>query len=108
VRGACRGHRDHKSALARGWGCIEETRELPFHTPCVHSEAPHPPPLLALPTSCTGPLQSTIEADSWAKAGSFGTFPSEPMAAMDGCNRLPFSPTIGVVPDGQGGARRRV
>ena len=95
---------DPRHDNSRGWGCIEETRELPRHAPCVRSEAPHPPPLLALPTSCTGQLQSTVQAASWAKPGSFGSFPSEPMVAMGGCNRLPFTPSISVAPDGTAGS----
>jgi hypothetical protein len=89
----------------RGWGCLETARpEIVFHGACNPSEAHHPPPLLVLPTSCTGALQTTVEADSWAHAGIFGSFPSEPMQAMDGCNRLPFSPSISVAPDGQAGS----
>jgi hypothetical protein len=89
----------------RGWGCLETAREeIQFHGACNPSEAQHPPPLLSLPTSCTGVLQSTVETDSWAHAGVFGSFPSEALPAMDGCNRLPFSPTISVAPDGQAGS----
>jgi hypothetical protein len=89
---------------ARGWGCMEEARGLPKHGPCNASEINHPPPLLSLPTSCTGPLQTTVEADSWAAKGHFSSFPSQPMVALDGCNRLPFSFSITVAPDGLAGS----
>ena len=88
----------------RGWGCLEAARELPFHAACNPSEAHHPPPLLALPTSCTGPLGSSVQADSWADPANVETFSARPMVAMDGCNRLPFSPSIQVSPDGSAAA----
>jgi hypothetical protein len=95
---------DPRHDNARGWGCLEEAREFAFHTPCGHSEALHPPPLLALPTSCTGPLQSTLLADSWADPASVLSAQVQPMAAMDGCNRLPFGPQIQLAPDGNAAA----
>ena len=67
---------------------------------CVHLEEKSPPPLLDLPTSCTGPLQSSVGADSWAQPGAFVFVPTgEAMQALDGCNKLPFSPQISVSPD---------
>ena len=72
---------------------------------CPAFEAVHPPPLLALPTSCTGPLQTSMEAASWKQPGVFGSLAStEPLPAMDGCNRLQFDPSISVAPDGQAGS----
>jgi hypothetical protein len=100
---------DPRHDNSRGWGCLEASRgETPPKFPCNALEAHNPPPFLAMPTSCprnpSGEperLQSTVEADSWAAPGSFGTFPSEQMPAMVGCNRLPFAPSISVSPDGQ-------
>jgi len=91
---------DSRHDSTRGWGCLEVARGLPFHSPCTPAEEHHPPPLLALPTSCTGPLQSSVQAASWADPADLKSFPSQPMVAMDGCNRLPFSPSIKVSPDG--------
>jgi hypothetical protein len=70
-----------------------------------------PQPFLIMPTSCTGPLKTSMEADSWAEPGAFRqsgeyTFQTgvgglgEPYG-MDGCNRLSFEPSISVAPDGQ-------
>jgi hypothetical protein len=95
---------DPRHDNVRGWGCLEEAHEAQSHPPCSALEAHHPPPLIALPTSCTGPLHTEVETDSWAQAGSFGSFPSDPMQAQDGCNRLPFNPSIAVAPDGQAGS----
>jgi len=91
---------------SRGWGCISE--EAYYHSDPEHVQACAPPsgaatpPFLALPTSCTGPLQTTVEADSWKERGVFTSFPtSEPLPALDGCDRLPFKPEVKVSPDVQ-------
>ncbi|MGH2878212.1 MAG: hypothetical protein ACRDK4_01200, partial [Solirubrobacteraceae bacterium] len=89
----------------RSWGCLEAARNVPLPTlPCKPLEELSPPPLLTLPTSCTGSLQSTVTADSWAtrEPRSYGL--TEPMQALDGCNRLPFAPQISVAPDGKAGS----
>ncbi len=65
-------------------------------------------PFLVMPTSCTGPLRTSMESDSWEQVGQF-TIPKqytfenlagEPYG-QDGCNRLSFEPSINVAPDGQ-------
>jgi hypothetical protein len=101
---------DPRHDSVRGWSCIEGgayqhlngTEGLP---PCTPLGQVKPPPFLVLPTSCTGPLQTSVEADSWSAPGVF----TEPLGALgepalDGCNRLPFSSSISVVPDGQAGS----
>jgi hypothetical protein len=92
---------DTRHDSQRGWACIYDARGVAA-PPCNASEAAHPPPLLALPTSCSGrPLQTSVEADSWIDAGAFQSFAATaPMPVMDGCNRLPFGSSVGVVPDG--------
>jgi hypothetical protein len=91
---------DPRHDVSRGLRCLEVARgEIPASS-CVPSEGEHPPPLLSLPTSCTGPLHTSVEADSWIDPGVFGSLEGEPMPAMDGCDRLPFSPEIKVTPDG--------
>ena len=67
------------------------------------------PPFLTLPTSCTGPLQSSVEADSWVKQGEFQTggytwHDSSGPLGLDGCNRLPFEPSMSVTPDARAGS----
>src|SRR6185437_13025386 len=97
---------DPRHDSQRGWGCLADSRKAEFVSPCGSSEVLHPPPLLTLPTSCSGaPLQTSVEADSWLQAGVFGSVGSNaPMPTLDGCNRLPFSPSISVAPDGQAGS----
>jgi hypothetical protein len=96
---------DPRHDQERGWACLTNTKQKYPRESCVPEEAHQPPPLLALPTSCTGPLQTSVEADSWANAGSFLTTPATaPLPALDGCNRLPFEPSIELTPDGQAGS----
>jgi hypothetical protein len=85
---------------ARGLGCLEAAREEPSVAPCTPLEAHNPPPFLSLPTSCTGPLVTSIEAASWKEPQRKLDFPGDPMLALDGCNRLSFDPTIKASPDG--------
>jgi hypothetical protein len=93
---------DPRHNASRGWNCLEDNSGSPNFGPCATLEAGHPHPFLDLPTSCTGPLQSSVEADSWTEEGAFHSFPpSVPLPALDGCNRLPFVPEIKVTPDGQ-------
>ncbi len=60
--------------------------------------------LLTMPSSCSGPLTTTIEADSWQQPGAFTEdhFEThgehhEPVG-VEGCSSLPFSPSIKVEP----------
>jgi hypothetical protein len=100
---------DPRHDAVRGWNCIDST-DSQFGS-CSATEELNPPPLLTLPTACTGPLHTTVEADSWQDEGAF-TSPSEYTfldnlgrpVGMDGCNQLPFTPSIKVTPDGQAGS----
>jgi hypothetical protein len=103
ARGASCISRAHAEAVSDG---LETTEKLPCSSPAES----HPPPLLALPTSCprdpvTGApeaMKTSMEADSWADPSDVLSFPStQPLPALDGCNRLQFEPSISVSPDGQ-------
>ena len=97
---------DPRHDAQRGWGCLEEfTKGLKPLVPCHFQESQRPPAFLISPTSCTGPLQSSVVVDSWAEPQrelAFGL--SEPMPALDGCNQLPFGPSLTVTPDGTAGS----
>jgi hypothetical protein len=100
---------DSRHEAQRGEACLGQARGKGKGGdvgPCVSLGAQHdPPPLIALPTSCTGPLQTSVEADSWANEGSFVSSPETvPLPALDGCNRLPFEPSISLTPDEQAGS----
>ena len=63
-------------------------------------------PLLTMPSSCNGPLKSTISADSYQEPGHFVTAPPSVTrnaagapAGMTGCSKLLFPPSISVAPD---------
>jgi hypothetical protein len=83
----------------RGWGCLAETNGGHSFEPCAKPvEEQHPPALLTVPASCTGPLHSSVEADSWAAPGVFETVAArEPLAALEGCGNVEFTPTIETV-----------
>lgn len=89
---------------SRGSGCLEVTRGKKNHLPCNVLEEAAPPAFLSLPTSCEGPMQSSIEAASWEGADVFTVRAADPMQALDGCNQLAFEPSITVTPDDQRGS----
>jgi hypothetical protein len=100
---------DPRHDSARGWSCIDDGVWQPYWPevvpPCVPVGQHLPPPFLELPTSCTGALQTTVEGDSWQQQGSYASSaPDAPLPSLDGCNSLPFSPSISVSPDGQAGS----
>jgi hypothetical protein len=60
---------------------------------CPLLERP-PKPFLEMPTSCAGPLATTVEADSWEAPDSLVSFAAEPIPALEACNQVPFSPSM--------------
>ncbi len=103
---------DPRHDSVRGWNCLKPHTEGQFISPpCAATEEKAPPPLLTLPTSCTGPVHTTVEAESWEEEGVFRppfeyTFVDNlgRPTGLDGCNKLPFSPEVRVTPDGQAGS----
>ncbi len=104
---------DTRHETTRGLQCLNkfdlESEPAQFELHCPLQEKPQP--FLILPTSCTGPLHTSVEADSWSQVGQF-TAPREYTSqnsageqyGQDGCNRLNFEPSITVAPDGQAGS----
>ena len=95
---------------ARGWACLEREPS------CSNISAGQPQAFLSMPTSCAKntvthapePLQSTVEGDSWEEANQdlaagqplqMHDLASFEMPSLDGCNRLPFEPSILATPD---------
>jgi hypothetical protein len=103
---------DSRHDPVRGWNCLQPHEIEQFPTPpCTATGQQAPPPLLTLPTACTGPVHTTVEGDSWEQEGAFTppfdyTFVDNlgRPAGLDGCNQLPFSPSVRVTPDGQAGS----
>jgi hypothetical protein len=103
---------DSRHDNSRGLTCLEAVAPQETGGPeqaCPAHEKPKP--FLIMPTSCTGPLQSSVQADSWSAIGRW----SEPLVyssqnglgeplAQVGCNRLNFEPSINVTPDGTQGS----
>jgi hypothetical protein len=98
---------DPRHDASRGWTCLEATRGLKEPGRCNPSEEPQPPAFLSLPTSCTGQLHSSVLGDAWEAPEPPDALPQLAeftMPALDGCNRLPFSPTLTVKPDTSAGS----
>ncbi len=102
---------DPRHDTTRGFGCLDEFGERTpgeeFHWEFSCPGQENGQPFLVLPTSCSGPLQTSVEADSWLQPGGFTgrQYESQNDAGepygQDGCNRLNFEPSISVAPDGQ-------
>jgi hypothetical protein len=60
-------------------------------------------PLLTNPTSCGVARTATLSMDSWQEPGNFVSDTAS-MPEVSGCEKLDFSPTIGVTPDGTAGS----
>jgi hypothetical protein len=84
---------------ARGGACLEELKAAETHAPCNGLEASDSPPYLSLPTSCTGPLESSAEGDSWEQPGPLEPLATDTMPGLDGCGSLQFASEIKVSPD---------
>jgi hypothetical protein len=89
---------DARHDKQRGWECLDEFGECPTSTSTT------PPPFLVLPTSCEAPFAATLGGDSWGSV-EHPAETAEPVSyrlpeAIDGCNQLPFAPSIRVTPDG--------
>jgi hypothetical protein len=84
------------------WGNPASTAHDAERGHCVRSggSCPVEPldrPFLTLPRSCTGPLSTLLSADSWELPGAWvGAIALGP--AMQGCQSLGLSPTIGFRP----------
>jgi hypothetical protein len=104
---------DQRHNISRGTECLRATLYTTTApgghvqgAECPAFEEHSSPPLLSLPTSCSGALQTSVESDSWLEPGVFGSNGStEALPAMDGCNRLPFTPSLKVTPDSTEGSK---
>jgi hypothetical protein len=60
-------------------------------------------PLLTNPTSCGEPRSARLSVDSWQEPGRFTSITSS-LPELSGCERLDFSPSVAVTPDGSAGS----
>ena len=51
-------------------------------------------PFLTAPRSCTGPMHSLFEADSWQDPATVLSYPVQTSSELEGCEALPFAPEI--------------
>jgi hypothetical protein len=89
---------DPRHDQSRGWECLFG------EAGCILLGQERSEPFLTLPTSCHEgkALETSVDADSWAQPDDSLRFgPSEAEESLDGCNQLPFSPSIEVSPDGK-------
>lgn len=79
---------------ARGWGCLRATQGVSGYT-CKPEEQRNATPFLSMPTSCSGPMQAPMLADSWQRPGYFREFSLvTPMPGLVGCNKERFEPSL--------------
>jgi hypothetical protein len=97
---------DPRHNLARGWSCVQGgTIGFSLGLPeCGATSDGGQSPYLTLPTSCTGPMETSVEGDSWGNGSQKLSMPLERVTSfvegLDGCNRLvAFTPSISVAPD---------
>ena len=102
---------DPRHNNSRGWECVAGgifAGEI--GKPCPASSEVPREPFLTLPTSCPAnpasePMTSLVETDSWAQPGSLLSVGYAWLSGtgqglgMDGCNQLPFTPSISVTPE---------
>ncbi len=95
---------DPRHNNSRGWECLAGYAVLPCSVP---SGAPSHVPFITMPTLCGGAFESGLSADSWNEPGVFAPENRTVLRdgtgralGVDGCNKLPFDPSITVAPDG--------
>ena len=111
---------DESHDQSRGWHCLingeNEGAVNPSHTGCAPAER-LTKAFLSLPTSCVAPWESSVLADSWLEPGSRRadgspeekdtrwktTHPPWTAPHLEGCDKLPFSPSISVEPETHAG-----
>ncbi len=88
---------------ARGWPCLIGGVYASGAT-CTAPSEPSNTALLSLPTSCTGQLDSLMTGEAWSGGQldsgylALQDIHGEALAGLTGCERVPFSATIGVQP----------
>jgi hypothetical protein len=102
VRGECLSKEESEGYAGLGVG--EDEQEGPTESTGKQCPANVPVlPLLTNPTSCATSRTTTLSVDSWEEPGNFSSDTAS-MPALSGCEKLDFSPSIGVSPDGTQGS----
>ncbi len=83
---------------SRGWGCLYSSLGAGGFT-CTTPETSSVPAFLTLPANCEEAMQSSTKLDAWNDAGEEPAVPTtNELPALDGCNRVSFTPTIEASP----------
>jgi hypothetical protein len=93
---------DERHANARGWECLGGGYYVEGLEPRPKCPAttPNPPPYLILPTTtCSKALESSASVESWTQSAFGPEVPISGAESLQGCERLPFEPTISAQPD---------
>jgi hypothetical protein len=100
---------------SRGWACLRGGLEAFEGEVCGPPASRSQVPFLTLPTSCTGPLSTTMEGIAWNGSPIAGSFAFQnglggPLESLTGCAGLPFDASIAVQPEqpAENGAPRAV
>ncbi len=93
---------------SRGWACLLGGVYFNHEVPCQPPSERSTTAFLTLPTACSGALFSSVEGQSWpvkglaGEAGQMfslqGDSTQDELHGFDGCERLPFSPSLVVEP----------
>ncbi len=97
---------DSSHDQSRGWSCVEGGI-WSNEQACEPQHQSQPSAFLTLPTSCTGPVATTVEGESWpfnavgSEPGRISTLQGRASeyslpTGMQHCERLPFKPSIGL------------
>jgi hypothetical protein len=90
---------DERHDNSRGSQCVAHGADALTGEECLPPNPRNTSPFLTLPTSCTGPLQSTTAARSWlVGAGYTPALAAVGTESLTGCEALPFTPTMSVKP----------
>jgi hypothetical protein len=88
---------------SRGWGCLDEGIPIEHSSPCEATNQHSNAAFLTMPTSCTGPLGTTVEGESWPVTKLAGETEQvlslhgdAEVPGFEGCGALSFSPSIGL------------
>ena len=84
---------DPRHDPSRGWDCVQGGHHAKKGEPCTVPSPRSTVPLLRLPTSCGGPLGTSLTGDSWVGEALEG---STSFSALTGCESLPFAPSLTV------------
>jgi hypothetical protein len=81
------------------WGVPGDPAHDKDRGACLNSEDLCPfkgtvKPFLTNPTSCLGPQTTVLLADSWQNSGNFEELTSTTPVGADGCENVPFDPSI--------------